>query len=177
MGHGVDNSVPLCYNQDMDMNFQKASASQLIMWANFHNNSIMVMIGLLEFVDIQSANQIQSGAIRGNITAFRNFLAMVDILERSIIEQDGHLNKVWEYVKQQPYMRKLWDELTEKEFTEALALALHNCKALSICDGCGKVVEVPIGIPVREEYIGAPVAENLEEQWGGDNVYRKRVDE
>jgi hypothetical protein len=141
----------------MDMDFKNANSAQLVVWANLHNSGTMVLMGLMEYVDAAAAQQIRTGAIQANAAAFRNFLAMVDILETSIVNNDGYLDRVYDEVRQAPYLRKLWDKLTKTEFTEALALALHNN-----------------GVPVRQEYMAAPVsdaADDLEDQWGEDNIY------
>jgi len=134
-----------------NMDFKTATASQLAVWANLHQHSCAAMVELIGYVDARAANQITSGQIQTDPAAMRNFLAMVDLLETSVVAHDGYLDRVYEDVRRAPYMRKLWDKLGKREFVEALAMSLHNA-----------------GVPVRGEYADAPVADSmdaLEDQW------------
>jgi hypothetical protein len=149
----------------MSMDFKKEKPSQLHVWASLHYVGCRILEGLMDYVDTENAAKIRSGQIRANPVAFGTFLSMTELLETSLIANDGRLDLVYEDCRKGPYMRALWDKLKREEFMEALALSLSQN---------GVAVRADFGSSVWQDVNATNVtAEELDEQWREDNLFPK----
>lgn len=107
---------------------------------------------LLDRINVKAAKALEDGRVYRSVTAYRSLAFAVDALMTAVVDCDGYLTKVYDFLLQHNVYADILKEIGLQKFCDSLAMAL-----------------VDIGIPVRVEYIGRqgqdPEVSDLESQW------------